>query len=55
MPEESPGMLLVILLVVLVLSLGGGAWGHSRVGYVGWSPFGIILIVLALLFFTGRL
>jgi hypothetical protein len=48
-------MLLIILLVVFVLALGGGGWGHSRYGYVGWSPAGVILIVLAVLFFTGRL
>ena len=48
-------MLLTILLVVFVLALGGGGWGHSRYGYVGWSPAGVILIVLAVLFFTGRL
>jgi hypothetical protein len=48
-------MLLIILLVVLVLSLGGGVWGHSSVGYAGWSPFGLILLVLVVLFFMGRL
>jgi hypothetical protein len=48
-------MLLTILLVVLVISLIGGGYGHSRVGYIGWSPAGIILIVLLVLFLTGRL
>jgi hypothetical protein len=48
-------MLLIILLVVFVLALGGGGWGHSRYGYAGWSPAGLILIVLALLYFTDRL
>jgi hypothetical protein len=48
-------MLLVVLLVVLVLALGGGGWGHSRYGYAGWSPAGLILIVLAVLYFAGRL
>jgi Protein of unknown function (DUF3309) len=48
-------MLLTVLLVVLVLSLIGGGYGHSRVGYVGWSPAGIILVVLLVLFLTGRL
>jgi len=30
-------MLLMILLVVLVIAVLGGGYGHSRVGYVGWS------------------
>ncbi len=48
-------MLFIILLVLLVLALGGGGWGHSRYGYVGWSPAGIIVIVLLVMLFTGRL
>ncbi len=48
-------MLLILLIVVLVLALGGGAWGHSRVGYAGWSPAGIILLVIIVLWFTGRM
>jgi len=48
-------MLLTILLIVLVLAVLGGGYGHSRVGYVGWSPAGIILAVLLVLFFTGHL
>jgi hypothetical protein len=48
-------VLLIILLVVLILAVGGGGWGHSRYGAMGWSPVGIILLVLAVLYFTGRL
>lgn len=48
-------MLLLILMVVLVASLIGGGYGHSRVGYVGWSPAGIIVVILLVLFFTGHL
>lgn len=48
-------MLLTILLVVLVVSLVGGGVGHSRFGYAGWSPAGIILVILVILFLTGRL
>ena len=48
-------MVLVILIVLLVLALGGGGWGHSRYGYAGWSPAGLILIVLAVMFFTDHL
>jgi Protein of unknown function (DUF3309) len=48
-------MLFIILVVLLVLALGGGGWGHSRYGYVGWSPAGLIVVILLVLFFTGRL
>jgi hypothetical protein len=48
-------MLLMILIVLLVLSLGGGGWGYSRYGFAGMSPAGAILLVLAILYFTGHL
>jgi hypothetical protein len=48
-------MLMIILLVVLGLALVGGGWGHSRYGYAGWSPAGIILAILVVLYFTGNL
>ena len=48
-------MLMTVLIVILILSLLGGGLGHSRVGFVGWSPAGLILVVLLILFFTGRL
>lgn len=48
-------MLLTILLVVLVLALVGGGFGHSRYGYAGWSPAGIIVVILLVMFFTGHL
>jgi Protein of unknown function (DUF3309) len=48
-------MLLIVLIVLLVLALGGGGWGHSRFGYAGWTPAGIIVLVLVLLLVTGRL
>lgn len=48
-------MLMTILLVLLVVSLIGGGLGHSRVGYVGWSPAGIIVVALVVLFLGGYL
>ena len=48
-------MMTILLVVLLVLALGGGGWGHSRYGMAGWSPAGLILLVLVVLFFTGRL
>ena len=48
-------MLFIILIVVLVLALGGGGWGHSRYGARGWSPAGIIVVVILLMWLTGNL
>lgn len=48
-------MLLTALVVLLVLALGGGFYGHSRVGAASWSPAGILVIVLLVMFFTGHL
>lgn len=48
-------MITIILIVVLVVALGGGGWGHSRYGAAGWSPAGIILLIILVLYFTGYL
>jgi hypothetical protein len=48
-------MLFTILIVLLVLSLVGGFAGHSRFGYAGWSPAGVLLAVVLVLFLTGHL
>jgi hypothetical protein len=48
--------MLVILIVLLVLfAIGGGGWGYSRYGWVGMSPAGMVLLILAVLFLTGQL
>ncbi len=48
-------MLLIVLIFLFVVALGGGGWGHSRYGYAGWSPAGIILLIILVLYFTGNL
>ncbi len=48
-------MLMLLLLVLLVLAIGGGSWGHSRYGFAGWSPAGIIVVIVIVLFLTGNL
>ena len=51
-------MLTTILLVVLVLALLGAlpAWPHSRSwGYGPSGGLGLVLVVLVVLFVTGRL
>ncbi len=46
--------MLTILLILLVISLLGGGFGHSRYGYVGWSPAGIVVLVLVIWLITGH-
>lgn len=48
-------MLMIFLVVLLVLALGGGGWGHSRYGVASWSPLGILAVVLLVMLFTGNL
>lgn len=48
-------MLMIILIVLLVLALGGGGWGYSRYGAAGWSPAGLLILVLVVLWLTGNL
>jgi hypothetical protein len=48
-------MLMILLLVLLILAIGGGTWGHSRYGAAGWSPAGILVLVLLVLWLTGNL
>jgi len=43
-----------ILLIVLILALIGGGMGHSRYGFAGWSPAGILVVILLLMLFTGH-
>lgn len=46
---------MIILVVLVVLALGGGGWGHSRYGAASWSPLGILAVVLLVMMFTGNL
>lgn len=48
-------MLMTVLIVLVVLALVGGGWGHSRYGAAGWSPAGILLAIVVVLYFTGHL
>jgi uncharacterized membrane protein YtjA (UPF0391 family) len=45
--------MLTILLILLLVALVGGGLGHSRYGYAGWSPAGLLLVVVLVLFLTG--
>ena len=48
-------MLTIILIILLLFAIGGGGWGHSRYGAVGWSPAGLIVVVLLIMLLTGNL
>jgi hypothetical protein len=48
-------MLMILLIVLLVLAIGGGTWGHARFGAAGWSPAGLLVLILLLLWLTGNL
>jgi len=49
----------LLLLILLILLLFGGGFGYygSTAGYGpwGWSPLGIILLVIIIMALTGRL
>ena len=47
--------MLSILIIVLIVAIIFGGFGHTNFGAVGWSPAAIILVILLLLYFTGRL
>ena len=54
--EEKSKMLLTLLIVLLLLSLVGGGYGSSRGwGYYGWSPLGLIILIVLILALTGNL
>lgn len=47
--------LLTILIFALVFCVIFGGFGHGRMGPVGWSPAGVIVLVLLVLWLTGNL
>jgi len=53
-PSNGAWQMFTILFIVLILALIGGGMGHSRYGYAGWSPAGMLIVILLLLMFTGH-
>jgi FtsH-binding integral membrane protein len=47
--------LTTLLIVLLIVALVGGFLGHGRFGYVGFSPVGVLLVILLVLYLTGNL
>lgn len=48
-------MNIYIFMFLMIFLFGGGGWGYSRYGMVGTSPAGLLLALLAILYFTGNL
>jgi hypothetical protein len=46
---------LIVLLIIVALSIAAGGFGQPRFGYWGWSPLGLVFLVLILLWLTGHL
>jgi hypothetical protein len=46
--------LTTLLIILLVIALLGGGLGHGRFGYAGWSPAGILIVILLIMLVTGR-
>jgi hypothetical protein len=54
--EEQIFMLLTILVILLLLALFSGGYGSTRGwGFYGWSPLGLIILVILVLALTGNL
>jgi hypothetical protein len=50
--------LLTLLIILLVVAALGGFWSNSggrAYGFYGWSPVGVVLVVLFILYITGTL
>jgi len=47
-------MLMLGLVVLLALAISGAGWKHSRFGFAGWSPAGVILAVVLVLWLSGH-
>jgi Protein of unknown function (DUF3309) len=49
-------MILTILVILLLLALFSGGYGSSRGwGYMGWSPLGLLILIVLILALTGNL
>jgi hypothetical protein len=50
--------LMTILIVLLIVAAAGGFWsntGGRQFGVYGWSPLGVVLVVLLILLLLGYL
>ena len=47
--------LTTLLIILLVVAVAGGGWTSSTYGWAGWSPAGLIVVILLILWLMGRL
>jgi hypothetical protein len=49
-------VILTILVILLLIALLGGGFGSTRGwGVYGWSPLGLLILIILILFITGNL
>lgn len=48
-------MLLTILIILLIFALLGGFSVYATAGLLGFSPLGVIIVILLILALTGNL
>jgi hypothetical protein len=41
------------LIVLIVLFAGGGMWGHTKWGWRGYSPVGVLVAILLIVLLVG--
>jgi len=48
--------MLTLLVVLIILALLSGGFGYRRGwGYYGWSPLGLLILIVLILALTGNL
>jgi hypothetical protein len=48
--------MLTLLVILILIALLTGGFGHSRGwGYYGWSPLGLLILIVLILALTGNL
>jgi len=45
----------LLIIIALVVLLFGGSLGQERLGYWSWSPAALLVLVLLILWLSGRL
>jgi hypothetical protein len=46
---------LVLLIVLIVIAAAGGVLGRGKAGLAGFTPLGLLLVILLILWLTGAL
>jgi membrane protein YdbS with pleckstrin-like domain len=46
-------MLITILIIALAIAVAGSSFWQKKLGYWGWSPVGLVLLVVLIFWLTG--